>query len=69
MTYDKKSEEKAFRKEVNDSYKMKSYLSASENSRITMVTSQADLFISVSYLVLVVVPLIAVVIISVLSVR
>ena len=65
VTYDKKSEEKAFRKEVNDSYKMKSYLSASENSRITMVTSQADLFISVSYLVLVVVPLIAVVIISV----
>ena len=54
-----------FRKEVNERYHMRTYLSAKENMRIDMVKMQAEMFIMMSYLVLLIMPLIVVILVSV----
>lgn len=58
-----------FRKEINDKYYMRSYLSASENMRIDMVPMQAEMFIVMSYIILAVMPLIVVVLVSIVISR
>lgn len=54
-----------FRKEVNEKYYMHTYLSAKENMRIDMVKMQAEMFSIMSYIILVVMPLIVVVLVSI----
>ena len=55
----------AFRKEINDKYYMRTYLSAGENMRIDMVKMQAEMFIAMSYIILIIMPLIVVVLVSI----
>lgn len=54
-----------FRKAVNEKYYMHTYLSAKENMRIDMVKMQAEMFSFMSYIILVVMPLIVVVLVSI----
>lgn len=54
-----------FRKEVNDRYHMRTYISAQENMRIDMVKMQAEMFVAISYIILVVMPLVVVVLVSI----
>ncbi len=54
-----------FRKEINDKYYMRTYLSAGENMRIDMVKMQAEMFIYMSYIILIIMPLIVVVLVSI----
>lgn len=58
-----------FREEVNDRYYMRTYLSAQENMRIDMVKMQAEMFVAISYIILVVMPLIVVVLVSIVISR
>lgn len=60
-----KDNQAEFRKAVNEKYHMRTYLSASENMRIDMVKMQAEMFIAVSYIILVIMPLIVVVLVSI----
>lgn len=55
-----------FRKAVHRDFIMRSYLSKDENPRITMVDVQAVMFIEMAYVILVVMPLIAVVLICII---
>lgn len=64
-----KDNEKDFRKYVNDTYFMRDYHASGENMRIYMVTMQADLFIIMSYLILAIMPLFAVVLVSIIISR
>ncbi len=52
-------------KAVNEKYYMRTYISAKENMRIDMVKMQAEMFSIISYIILVVMPLIVVVIVSI----
>lgn len=54
-----------FRKEVNDRYYMRTYISAQENMRIDMVKMQAEMFVAISYIILAVMPLVVVVLVSI----
>lgn len=54
-----------FRKEINEKYYMRTYLSAHENMRIDMVKMQAEMFTAISYLILAIMPLIVVVLVSI----
>lgn len=54
-----------FRKAVNERYYMSSYLSAQENMRIDMVKMQAELMVFLSYILLVLMPLVVVVLVSI----
>lgn len=54
-----------FRKEINESYQMRSYLSADDNIRIYIVKMQAEMFIAVSYIILAIMPLLVVVLVSI----
>ena len=47
-----------FRKAVNERYHMRTYLAAQENMRIDMVKMQAEMFVMMSYLILLIMPLI-----------
>ncbi len=58
-----------FRKEVNEKYHMRTYISAKENMRIDMVKMQAEMFIVMSYIILLVMPLIVVVLVSIVIKR
>ena len=58
-----------FRKTINEKYYMRSYLSAAENMRIDMVKMQAEMFIVMSYLILLIMPLIVVVLVSIVISR
>lgn len=58
-----------FRRAVHNAYIMRSYSSAEENPRITMVDTQAQMFIDMSYVILCVMPLIAVALISIIISR
>ena len=58
-----------FRKEVNDSFYLRSYSTASDNFRIEMVDMQAEMFISISYIILVVMPAIVVILVSIIISR
>ncbi len=60
-----KDNQAEFRKEVNDTYYMRTYISAQENMRIDMVKMQAEMFITISYIILIVMPLIVVVLVSI----
>ncbi len=55
---------KEFRKAVNEKYYMNSYLSAQENLRIDMVKMQAEMMVYMSYIILVIMPLVVVVLVS-----
>lgn len=54
-----------FRKEINEKYYMRTYISAKENMRIDMVKMQAEMFSVISYIILVIMPLIVVVLVSI----
>lgn len=54
-----------FRKEVNEKYYMRTYISAKENMRIDMVKMQAEMFSAISYIILAIMPLIVVVLVSI----
>lgn len=60
-----KDNQTEFRKEINEKYFMRTYSSAKENLRIDMVKMQAEMFTMISYIILVVMPLIVVVLISI----
>lgn len=68
VCYDKDNQAE-FRKEINEKYFMQSYLSASENMRIDMVKMQAEMFIVISYIILIVMPLIVVLLVSIVISR
>ncbi|MDO4337116.1 MAG: FtsX-like permease family protein [Eubacteriales bacterium] len=69
VRYGKDSDAAEFRKAVHEKYYMQSYSAAEENPRITMVEQQAQLFIVMSYVLLCILPLIAVVLISIIISR
>ena len=54
-----------FRKEINEKYYMRTYISAKENMRIDMVKMQAEMFIVMSYIILAIMPLIVVILVSI----
>lgn len=54
-----------FRREINEKYVMRSYVPAKENMRIDMVDMQSEMFITFSYVLLAVMPLIVVILVSV----
>lgn len=58
-----------FRKEINEKYYMRTYISAKENMRIDMVKMQAEMFIVMSYIILAVMPFIVVVLVSIVMNR
>lgn len=55
-----------FRKYINDNYYMSNYLAAENNMRIRMVEEQAMLFLIMSYMVLVILPMVVVLLISII---
>jgi len=68
VRYEKDNQED-FRKEINERYYMRSYLSAKDNMRIDMVPMQAEMFIVMSYMILAIMPLVVVVLVSVVISR
>ncbi len=60
-----KDNQAEFRKEVNDKYYMRTYITAKENMRIDMVKMQAEMFTAMSYIILVIMPLVVVVLVSI----
>ena len=66
VIYGDDTDKSAFRKYINDTYTMYSYISAEENSRITMVHDQADMFVLMSWILLVLLPFITVALISII---
>ena len=54
-----------FRKEINENYYMRTYISAKENMRIDMVKMQAEMFSMMSYIILAIMPLVVVVLVSI----
>ena len=68
VCYDKDNQTE-FRKEINEKYFMRTYISAAENMRIDMVKMQAEMFIAISYIILVIMPLIVVVLVSIVISR
>ena len=69
LTRYNKDNNKDFRKEINEEYRLSSYLSAEDNVRIQMVTEQAKVFIQMAYMILFTLPLMAVLLISVILSR
>ncbi len=69
VRYTEDSDITGFRKAVHEQYYMRSYSSAAENPRITMVEQQAQMFIVMAYVLLCILPLIAVVLISIIISR
>jgi len=68
VCYEKENQTE-FRKEINEKYYMRTYISARENMRIDMVKMQAEMFIVISYIILAVMPLIVVVLVSIVISR
>lgn len=69
VRYHQDSDVMGFRKAVHERYYMRSYTTADENPRITMVEQQAQMFIVMAYVLLCILPLIAVVLISIIISR
>lgn len=69
VRYGGDSDTAAFRKEVHETWYMRSYSAATENSRIVMVNQQAEMFIVMSYVLLCVLPLVAVALVSIIISR
>ena len=66
VIYGDPDNEKDFRLAVNEDYYTLSYLSADENTRITFVHEQADMFILAAWVMLVMLPFITVALISII---
>lgn len=64
-----KDNSREFRKYIQENYILQNYLSAEDNTRINMVDDQAELFILLSYVLLLVLPLIAVALVSIIISR
>ncbi|MBQ8591789.1 MAG: ABC transporter permease [Lachnospiraceae bacterium] len=60
-----KNNQSEFRKEINEKYYMRTYISAKENMRIDMVKMQAEMFTAISYIILAIMPLVVVVLVSI----
>ena len=58
-----------FRRAVNEKYHMHSYTAAEENQRIVMVRSQAEMFLIMSWMLLCILPLVAVTLICIIISR
>lgn len=69
MRYNADSDIAGFRRAVHDRYYMRSYTAAEENPRITMVEQQAQMFLVMAYVLLCILPLVAVVLISIIISR
>lgn len=69
VRYEKDTDTTAFRKAIHKKYYTRSYSAAAENPRITMVDEQAQMFIVMSYMLLVILPLVAVVLICIIISR
>lgn len=66
VVYGKDGKETEFRKYINEEYKINSYTSKENNTRITMVDDQATMFIVMAFVFLVTIPLITVALISII---
>lgn len=69
VRYHQDSDVMGFRKAVHEQYYMRAYSAAEENPRITMVEQQAQMFIVMAYVLLCILPLVAVVLISIIISR
>lgn len=69
VRYGQDSDVAEFRKAVHERYYMSSYSAAEENPRIIMVEQQAQMFIVMAYVLLCILPLVAVVLISIIISR
>ena len=69
VIYNDSSKESEFRKEINSSYSMLSYLDADVNGRIHYVYQESDTYILVSWILLATVPFVAVVLICMILSR
>lgn len=69
VRYNADSDITGFRKTVHEKYYMHTYSAAEENPRITMVEQQAQMFIVMAYVLLCILPLVAVVLISIIISR
>ena len=58
-----------FRRSVNEKYQMHSYTAAEDNQRIVMVRSQAEMFLIMSWMLLCILPLVAVALICIIISR
>lgn len=66
IIYNDTDTEYAFRNAINDKYYTLSYLSADENKRITFVHEQSELFVFMSFVMLIILPFITVALISII---
>lgn len=66
VIYSDDSDVSLFRKDINDKYKINSYLDKANNQRITMVDDQAVMFLVMAYVFLFTLPLITVALISII---
>lgn len=66
VIYGEKTDETAFRKEINEDYFISGYLAAANNKRVTFVHEQADMFIMSSWFILVIFPLLTVALVCIL---
>lgn len=66
VVYGKDGKETEFRKDINEEYKINSYTSKENNTRITMVDDQATMFIVMAFVFLITIPLITVALISII---
>lgn len=69
VRYSDDSDIAEFRKAVHEDFFMRSYSSAEDNNRILMVNQQAQMFLVMAYLLLCIMPLVAVVLISIIISR
>ncbi len=69
VRYGDDSDVTGFRRAVHEQYYMRAYSAAGENPRITMVDEQARMFLVMSYVLLCILPLIAVALISIIISR
>lgn len=69
VRYGEASDVMGFRRAVHEHYYMRSYSAAAENPRITMVDQQAQMFIVMAYVLLCILPLVAVALISIMISR
>ncbi len=69
VRYTEDSDKTAFRKAVHERYYMRSYIASAENNRILMVDQQAEMFIVMSYILLCILPLVAVALVSIIISR
>lgn len=69
VRYGEASDVMAFRQAVHERYYMRAYSAAADNPRITMVDQQAEMFVVMAYLLLCILPLIAVALVSIIISR